>query len=571
LDYFSQEVPTPGTLPRDARVFPIRFGRKDAPLTTNGHLDALPLEEWVDLGNNAGLALDGQWLLVDIDRPDCLDAKRLERKLDAEEPTWSQRSRRGRHWLYRLPPGYRVGNAKLKDDSGVPFGDLKTRGYVMAPGSVVAGHRYEHCGLTEPISLPDWLADLHAQAAASTSSFLGGEAAGRDSIPIGEQHAFAVSLAGFLRRHGLSASAMDSAFSTGLQRLFTEQIPGRPWLPADYAAIFRDAESRWAPELQGDAIGLPEGWQSGETTSLVGPPERWWVPGFLPMNELTMIYGRGGAGKSTLASWLAAEVTRKGGTFGVISVEEPFRRFLRRAVLGGADRTKLFGYERAASLQLPRDAVSLLGAIRWMGLDTIYIDSIASHMDATSGLNVAERTRRSLSPLAEFAQAEGVTIICNFHENKVGEPGGSVEMLNVARHVLHVTRDSGRPLRVRVKKTNMEEPPHALQFVADDREVVDPQTGEVQERVREDGSTEVAHTIVLRAIEPIPNDALHVEDVMGTELPAPTPTQQREDQAFALLAADPNISVKSLAEHLGCAYNTALKIHQKIRLAVAVE
>jgi RecA/RadA recombinase len=343
------------------------------------------------------------------------------------------------------------------------------------------------------------------------------------------------------------------SFTPALQSVFKDQRPGQPWVESDFKAIYRSAEN-WKTDLvAGDLEGgwLPEGWQAGAETPLVGPPERWWVPGFLPVGELTMVYGRGGAGKSTFASWLASEVSRAGGKIGVWGVEEPFRRFLRRAVLGGAVRENIFGNDHASTLELPRDAQAVASQARFLGLDVLYFDSIASHMDAASGLNIAERTRRSLAPLAELAQTEGFTVVCVFHENKAGEFGGSVEMLNVARHVLHLTRRGRGPLRVRVKKTNLEEPDFLLQFEADDLNIVDPQTGEVQMRVV-DGEEQAATTKVLRAIDPLSLEAVEAEEE-GTALvdvDRPLRGEALKTALRELLAASPGMHWQEAAQAL---------------------
>lgn len=550
-------------LPTGARVFAIRAGTKDRPLTPHGHLDARPLSEYVDLDTNAGLALDGQFLLVDIDR-DCPESRELEAHL-REQPTWSQQARRGAHRLYALPPDWVGGNVTLRDADGKQYGDAKTRGYVMAPGSEVAGHVYVCDAPREPAPVPDWLREFCAsqaktQPATPTDT-------GTDSVSPGSQHNFAIKLAGFLRRQGLSPQAMEAA-TPALKAWFADQDPNRPWIDADFRAIYKSTAA-WAPEpTPGDSDGgwLPEGWQAGHTTPIVGPPERWWVEGFIPEGELTMVYGKGGTGKSTFGSWVACEVTRRGGNLAVIGVEEPFRRFLRRAVLGGAQRERIFGTDVGHGIKLPRDAQQLETVISLLGVQAVYFDSITSHMEHSPGQNVQQSTRDALGALAQIAKTTGVAVICVFHENKTGEYGGSVEMLNVARHVLHLTRRPNGPLRVRVRKTNLEEPEVALQFEADEFDVVDPLTGEPQIRVV-DGTETIVRTKVLRPIEPIPLDQADADEVdLTTVSTGGAPRGDRLKGELADLMRDaPSLTQKELADHLHVSERTIKRYAPEIR------
>ena len=112
-------------VPHDARVFPLAPGSKVPLRGSHAHHDASPWASYKDVGGNLGIALDGQFLLVDRDRKG-EDVTAFESRLPL---TWMQRSAvRGDHRLYRVPSEFKGRNSKW------PGGELKVNGHAVAPG-----------------------------------------------------------------------------------------------------------------------------------------------------------------------------------------------------------------------------------------------------------------------------------------------------------------------------------------------------------------------------------------------------------------------------------------------------
>ena len=398
-------------------------------------------------------------------------------------PTWQQKTPRGTHRLYRLPAGFTGKNSRF------PAGDLKVRGYLVGPGSEVDGTTYFMLDEQQPVEAPKWLLDLVSEDRPSTT-LVNGELVfnERDKIKIGENDTELFSLACNFRRRGFNEAAISALLWGIVHSGVVEQIPGNEYHEKDIRRLAKQA-ARYDP-VTGELTLGTDAWQCAADIPLVGPPVDWWVHGFIPRGELVTLYGRGGIGKSSWASWLAGEVTRRGGKFIFIGVEESFTRFAARAVLGGADRKRLYCLPDAGVCRVPRDVEKLRSGLTGLGDSNqcvLYFDSIYSHFESTPGDNAAERARRCLGPLAGLAAAAGTTVIATFHENKAGTYLGSTEMINVARYALRAQREGRTPLRVWVEKTNFVDPGCAMQFEAHDTELRDPETQQVQYEVKEDG------------------------------------------------------------------------------------
>lgn len=97
----------------------------------HGHLN--PVDPPEVITKNYGIVLDGRYLVVDIDNPDRVDSELAS----AIEPTWHQKTPKGDHYLYAIPEGFKSGNKKLRNSQGEIVGDIKTKGYIVGPGSQV--------------------------------------------------------------------------------------------------------------------------------------------------------------------------------------------------------------------------------------------------------------------------------------------------------------------------------------------------------------------------------------------------------------------------------------------------
>ena len=487
-------------IPRDARLTQLHDHEK-LPTSVHGHHANEPAAEFFALGQNVGIVLDEQFLVIDIDRPDADAARFLAKRLE-EHPTWRQRTRKGRHWLFRVPPEFcrSVGNSPLYGaESEKPYGDMKTLGYIVAPGSEVDGFTYEIEAGLDPQSAPPWLLDFARNAKRAFRAQGEAQAGRRDQIPVGEHDNALASILGQVARSSaarLSQGALERVAAALVREAgILAPSDGRPYGPGDFRRLAESALRFGDGHPAFDPVSImAPGLVSGAEVSAVGPTQEWWVHGFFPHGELVTLFGKGGIGKSTTGSWLAAQVTRKPGNFAWAGVEEPFHRFLGRAILAGADRSRIFALPNPSKIQLPRDIPQIIETCRGAEIKVLYFDSIMSHFSREETENAAERARRVLGPLAEAANREGIMIVGIFHENKLGEFKGATEMIDVARHSIKAYRKRNGPLHLKVWKSNMHTPRYALTLVG--KEVEYRIGDEVQYEEARDGSVGVAKIIV---------------------------------------------------------------------------
>jgi hypothetical protein len=492
--------------PRGSRLVQLRPRSKQPYPGASGHahLAAVADADFVHVaGANVGIVLDAMYLAVDIDRPADPGGAAWIAHL-AGLGTWQQTTPRqhatpadrarapsGRHFLFRTPPGWCGRNGKVYGEGGAVVGDLKCRGYIVAPGCAIVcddgqERAYELVCGADPVPAPDWLLAL----ASGSQTPAGPGGLERDAIPPSEHDNFLASLGGFLRaRHGLSETGLATAMRVAAQHLLQDVDPARPYTDVDFTRLARSCAKLEAATPDVGPLA-PETWVSGGSVDLVRKPVEWIVRHFVPRGELVMLFGAGGKGKSSWLSWLAAEETRlrADGRVAFFGVEEPFSRFLWRAVLAGADRERLFAPLDASRMLFPRDAPALRRAIELSRCSLVIVDSIYTHFEAVAGLNTAERARRSLGPLAEIAQQTGCTIVGNFHENKSGDYLGSTEMGNVGRMLLHAQRPGAGPLTIEVSKTNFVDPGYRLAFGGRTVPARDPLSGAIQYERLENGT-----------------------------------------------------------------------------------
>lgn len=507
----------PGTVLRDGKI---ATGKEPMP-GTNGHHDAQPAAHVKQIGNY-GWSLDAQFLLVDFD-VEHPNRAAWEAKLT---PTWMQQTRRGTHRVYRVPAGFTGRNRKIivRGDDGQQaiIGDLKSRGYLVGPGSVVAGHVYAVLDARDPQIAPPWLLEmaLEQQAAPPGDEFqfkVDGTLQERHKIELGSNDDELIKIAGFLRRRGFAEDAIAVMLYGVMNSGVLEQDPAKPpYTAADARRLARSA-STWDPgaDNEVDAAIRPEAWVNGADVSLVEAPVTYWLRRFVPKAALVLMYGPGGIGKTSWVSWLTALVSQAGGKVLHVGIEDPFRLFLARAVLHGADRSKFFSLQSASRLQFPRDAKKLYEAIIESGVDFVYLDSVYSHFGNVEGSPINERTRQSLGPLAEIAQITGCTIFGTFHENKGGTYMGSTEMVNVARCVLRASREERKPFRVKVDKTNdpAGPPDYFLEHEGIETVWTDPVTGETQMEEDDDGALTPIKLVLASAPKRVLKSAVRLDEI----------------------------------------------------------
>jgi hypothetical protein len=378
------------------------------------------------------------------------------------------------------------GMGPVKGGAGVigPGIDVQSLGrYVIAPPSRGRDGSYEW---TRGGSMPPWPQELrammegrHSKTTTSGPMTLeaaaGGperEAGAREGIPTGQHRASVREYAWHLRRvQGLSAQAafpLVQAYASNPEILegldpFHPFSNGDLWkllinVPANVAASV-------AIELSTESVRLSDFMPEDERE-----PE-WILPMYLPLNELTLLFGEGSVGKSTLMAWVASEVTKRKLNFGIVGNEDARSVFSSRALLNGADPTRLFMTKGSVRGLKLTNQEWIRNFIAENKLDVLYFDSIRSHFPVMA-TDAATAARDCLEPVAVIAK-EMCAIMGTFHMNKEGKYSGSTEMRNVPRIVWEIKQKERKNenketevlLHVQLEKTNFEMPKTKMEFI----------------------------------------------------------------------------------------------------------
>ncbi len=245
------------------KVFPLLPGSKE-PATENGLLNAttdqaLIEEAWSNQPFNIGISTAGL-LVIDIDGAGNPWLSTLgERIYDLVGCPMSRTPRGGSHRFFRQPPGtWRNTASKL-----APGVDTRADGgYVVAPPSVLetgGGYQWlEETELTADLPLPpEWLVKkLQADQPASATKILISGNNSSNPIPQGQRNHALASIAGAMRRYGLSrAEIVASLHVVNCSRC-------QPPMAANEVEKIADSITRYTPDqfatgaVEGDFYGL---------------------------------------------------------------------------------------------------------------------------------------------------------------------------------------------------------------------------------------------------------------------------------------------------------------------------
>jgi hypothetical protein len=192
-------------------------------------------------------------------------------------------------------------------------------------------------------------------------------------------------------------------------------------------------------------------------------PTHWLWLNRIPLGELSLLAGREGIGKSTLAYWLVAWITTgtmKGRFLGkprsviIAATEDSWEHtIVPRLVGAGADLTRVFrcdvvdvdGFD--GTLTLPTDVEALGAACIDNDVALILLDPLMSRLSAGLDSHKDMEVRKALEPLVRMAQRFNVSILGLIHVNKSNSNDalqaimGSVAFAAVARAVLVAIKD----------------------------------------------------------------------------------------------------------------------------------
>jgi hypothetical protein len=359
----------------------------------------------------------------------------------------------GRH-LYFAYPGGHVPNSSGRLGAGL---DVRAEGgYVVAPPSTHPQGLYRWKVAPEdqtlPAQAPAWLlSGLRTPAATGAPAM---------DIDQGTRNQRLFSLAGALRRQGLSAEALAAALAA-----VNERCCRPPLSPGELETIARSV-TRYPVEA-GSAAEMAV----LTKLSAVKPSEiRWLWPGRIPLGKLTLLAGDPGLGKSLVTLDIAARVStgkdwpdsathEKPAGVVLLAAEDDLADTVRPRLdkaAGDAERVSVLTAVRTAAATRPfnlaADLDHLQGALT-ANPETrlVVIDPITAYLGDAEAQSNAE-IRALLAPLAALAADLQVAIVAVTHLRKSGGKAiyramGSLAFTAAARAVWGVAKDPNQDTR----------------------------------------------------------------------------------------------------------------------------
>jgi hypothetical protein len=205
----------------------------------------------------------------------------------------------------------------------------------------------------------------------------------------------------------------------------------------------------------------------------------WLITNYVPKNSFSVLAGREGLGKSTLAIEWASQGTQgklEGDLYGtpinvayVASEDSPEQTLAPRFMVTGADTERVFlphviegGVKRF--LSFPKDLKAIKEFVLLNEIRLLIIDPVPSVIDERLDTHKDSSVRKALEPLAELSRTGNVTVLGLLHVGKSDSPDfnnkvmGSRAFTAVPRAVLALGRDNdetGEVLVVGVAKSNL--------------------------------------------------------------------------------------------------------------------
>jgi hypothetical protein len=191
-------------------------------------------------------------------------------------------------------------------------------------------------------------------------------------------------------------------------------------------------------------------------------PVHWLWNNRIPLGELTLLAGREGIGKSTIAYTLAAWITTgtmKGKYLGeprsvvVAATEDSWEHtIVPRLMAAGADLGLVYRVDVVTDgvidgyLTLPSDISALRHAVEGVGAALVLLDPLMSRLSAQLDSHKDAEVRVALEPLTAFAKSASVAVLALIHVNKSSQTDplnlimGSRAFSAVARSVLFAVK-----------------------------------------------------------------------------------------------------------------------------------
>lgn len=410
-------------------------GVKDA--ANNPQLVADWLRRWGAENINWAVAcgVKSDLVVIDIDLKkngfDALEAYESRRAEGPLPPTRkSSTGGGGRHLFYRYPAGGAIAN---KVGTWLPGIDIRSdNGYViLPPGSHAMGTRYLWVDPAVP------LAQLPADVARSIRSSSGLKPGGNlpktedilKGIPEGRRDDVLFRACCRWRRQlGDNSRSAVETLALAAARACSPPFPDHLALKCVDSAFKQDHST-----TTGDF--------GGQRQLVLKPASafkiervHWLWEGRIAQGTLSLLAGREGLGKSTLAYWIAARLSKgelPGEFYGtpksvlVCATEDSWEHTISpRLIAAGADLDRVYYIaietvdEIMIGLSLPRDVHRLEEAAQQTDSVLLLLDPLMSRVDGKLDTHRDSEVRQALEPMVAAAEKAGLAILGLMHHNK---------------------------------------------------------------------------------------------------------------------------------------------------------
>jgi len=301
----------------------------------------------------------------------------------------------GQHYFFKYPENTVVRNSASRLGAGL---DIRGEGgyVVVAPSVHPNGNAYEWEGSSDPLegcaiaAAPSWLLRLLEEREITR----GGNGADGAPLVAGERNASLISVAGTMRRRGMSVASIEAA-------LQAENIARcQPKLTAKEVTGIAKSAGRYTPEaLKPDAEDVPP--LACEHMEDAKPQDiEWLTKGLFAIGKVSAFLGQPGVGKTRVALRLSAAITTgegfphgqccEPGNVLYISIELDLGH-TALVFKGAHERFRVLSYAQERSYRRPvyivRDAERIKDVIREIGgIRLLTIDPIATHMENPNSL-----------------------------------------------------------------------------------------------------------------------------------------------------------------------------------------